>query len=173
MPVCLLLFWALNEAITCKCLNLILLFKRFSKFRKGKLRCASMFTHHDSRWNWYLTIWRGLRSHTKVIFFVILKTEGLLTFNFSLYYHPLITNQGRTHNKKWNNHQQTKLMIVKHVFLKKCIEKRIDNKNTYVKMWRWQFFQSCYSRRLLWKNDLIYRMLTNQVLQCVSKKCLT
>ena len=39
-----------------------------------------------------------------------------------------------------NNHQQTELMIVKHVLLKKCIENSIDNKNTDVKMWREQFF---------------------------------
>ena len=53
-----------------------------------------------------------------------------------------------------NNHQQTELMIVKHVLLKKCIENSIDNKNTDVKMWREQFFQSYYCRRLLRKNEL-------------------
>ena len=72
-----------------------------------------------------------------------------------------------------NNHQQTELMIVKHVLLKKCIENSIDNKNTDVKMWREQFFQSYYCRRLLLKNEFIYCMLSNQVLQRFRKMCLT
>ena len=45
-------------------------------------------------------------------------------------------------------------MIVKHFVLKKCIENSIGDKNTAVKMWREQFFQSYYSRRLLWKKGL-------------------
>ena len=63
-------------------------------------------------------------------------------------------------------------MIVKHFVLKKCIENSIGDKKHCCKDVKGTVFPILLLPKVtLEKRTQIYRMSTNQVLQCFSKKC--